>query len=95
MKYCIRHLLVFGCVLLGACTTVSSGARDIQIVHDEAHIPACAFVGSVVSTPPYGLPGEDLTQLKNQAAVLGANVIVQTGARSVVTRGMAYRCTTF
>jgi len=62
MKYCIRASSCLWVRPAGRVSTVSSGARDIQIVHDEAHIPACAFVGSVVSTPPYGLPGEDLTQ---------------------------------
>jgi hypothetical protein len=84
-------LILLGAVLL-ACTTLAPTARDIPTTREPAAIANCKAVGNVASIPPYILPGDDLRQLKNQAAGLGGDMVLITGPRLVSTQGIAYRC---
>lgn len=84
-------LLAIASVLAG-CTTLAPGADAVRITHDPAQVASCKAVGSVLSSPPYVMPGDDLKQMRNEATALGGNVILRTGPRVLATRGVAYRC---
>jgi|HubBroStandDraft_6_1064221.scaffolds.fasta_scaffold279918_2 hypothetical protein len=84
--------LAAAALVLSGCTTMAPRADQVSIVTDPALVQHCAAVGNVTSTPPYVLPGDDLKQLRNQAAGLGADTVLRTGPRIVSTQGVAYRC---
>jgi hypothetical protein len=47
---------------------------------------------TVASDPPHVMPGDDLKQLKDQAAGLGADTVLSTEPRVLSVKGIAYRC---
>lgn len=77
---------------LSACTTVAPQANDVRVTRETADVASCHPVGSVRSVPPYILPGDDFKQLRNQSISLGADTILVTSPRLVMTSGVAYRC---
>jgi hypothetical protein len=77
---------------VSGCTTLAPTAASITTTRDGAAVSNCKPVGNVASTPPYVLPGDDLKQLKNQAAGLGGEIVLITGPRLISTQGIAYRC---
>jgi len=85
-------LLVAASVLTSACTTLAPTAQGIPTTRDAAQVASCKAVGNVASTPPYILPGDDLKQIKNQAAGLGGDIVLITSPRIVSTQGIAYQC---
>lgn len=87
-----RLVLLAAVAALTGCTTLAPGASRIWITTNPADVAGCRAVGSVESSPPYVMPGDDLKQLRNAATGLGANAILRTGPRLFVTRGVAYRC---
>lgn len=68
-------------------------ASDVKITRDVAAVAACTTLGVVKSVPPYWTRDYALTQLKDQAAALGADTILITGGGKVFAlKGVAYRC---
>jgi len=92
MKKVVALAAVAG--LLAGCTTLAPGATRVWITTNPSDVSGCHAVGSVQSSPPYVMPGDDLKQLRNEAVALGGNTILRTGPRILVTRGVAYRCGT-
>lgn len=84
--------LVVAAAACTACTTVAPQAEKIRITRDSAEVAKCKAIGSVASTPPYIMPGDDLKQIRNQALPQGADTILITTPRFVSTQGVTYKC---
>jgi hypothetical protein len=88
----MRKILLLNALALAGCTTMAPHADQVAIVTDPIAVEKCSALGNVASDPPYIMPGDDLKQLRNQAAGLGADTVLRTGPRIVSTKGIAYRC---
>jgi len=90
MKTIVRLLIAIG---LTACTTaVVPEAEKIRTTRNAADIKGCQILGTVEAQPPFTWPGDDIKQLKNKAAPLGADTIFITNRTGTIV-GVAYRCT--
>ena len=78
--------------LVSACTTVAPQAEKIRITRESADVANCKAIGSVQSTPPYIMPGDDFKQIRNRALPQGADTILITTPRFVSTQGVCYKC---
>jgi hypothetical protein len=92
MSQFLQTALCVGALAVSGCTTLAPTAVNISTTRDGAAVVNCQAVGNVASVPPYILPGDDLKQVKNQAAGLGGDTVLLTGPRLVSTQGIAYRC---
>lgn len=82
-------LVVVACF---ACTTaVVPEAEHIKTTRNVDDIKNCQIVGTVEARPPFVWPGDDVKQLKNKAAPLGADTILITNRVGTIV-GVAYRC---
>jgi hypothetical protein len=86
-----NHIIMALLLALSGCATMAPGAKEVRMLK-APDAASCTAAGAVYSIPPYILPNDDLKQLKNQAIALGANAVLVTGPRVLVTRGIAYRC---
>ena len=91
------HLLLSGmiavCLLFAACETLAPDARAVRVASSDADVAGCTMLGTVTSEPPYVGPSDAMTQLKNNTAALGGNVLYLTSTGATKgRRGVAYRC---
>lgn len=88
----MRRLAFALIFLLAGCTTaVVPQAEGIRITRDKGAIAQCQILGSVEAQPPFVWPGDDIKQLKNKAAPLGADTVFVTNRVGTIV-GVAYRC---
>ena len=59
---------------------------------DKGDVSTCKYIDVFHSWPPYVLPNDDIRNITRRAADVGADTILVTGARMVVTTGLAYKC---
>ena len=85
------YALVLPLALVGCTTALAPQAKNIVTTRDPAVVERCEMLGTVEAHPPYIWPGDDLKQLKNKAAPLGADTVFVTGRFGTVV-GVAYRC---
>lgn len=75
-----------------SCTTaVVPQAQNIRTTRNADEIAQCRILGTVDAQPPFVWPGDDLKQLKNKAAPLGADTIFVTNRVGTIV-GVAYKC---
>jgi len=90
------------CILFTGCVTFLSGRGAlVRIEENSGMLTNCKLIGSVRGTSPAGLNMDlkkenALNDLRNNAALLGANTIVITSKDSMfdetVFHGKAYHC---
>lgn len=92
LRFVAPALLTLGSV---ACATssLSPEAAGVKVTSAAADVSGCKLLGTVTSVPPYITPNDGVSQLRNNAAALGADNLLLTSHG--VTRGntgSAYRC---
>jgi len=88
----VNRIVVLAITLLAGCTTsLARQAEKITTTRNGEDVAQCKILGTVEAHPPYVWPGDDLKQLKNKAAPLGADTVFVTGRFSTVV-GVAYDC---
>jgi hypothetical protein len=88
MQRTATFLLLF---IAGCTTAVVPQAQNIRITRNMDDIAQCKIPGTVEAQPPFVWPGDDLKQLKNKAAPLGADTVFVTNRVGTIV-GVAYRC---
>jgi len=87
-----RLLASLALLIVAGCTTaVIPQAENIKTTQELADVAQCKILGTVEAFPPYIWPGDDLKQLGNAAAVLGADTVFVTRRVGRVV-GVAYKC---
>lgn len=86
-----RVTVMTASLLLFGCATLAPQAESVRITRQASEVASCTVMGDVHATPPYALPNEDYTQMRNAAVALKADTVFVT-SRAVVSRGVAYRC---
>lgn len=89
----LNRVLPLAVLLTVACESVAPQAQKVRVTSVDADVAQCTMLGSVMSHPPYIGPNDGVNQLRNQAAVLGADTLYLTSHG--LTRGkngVAYRC---
>jgi len=83
-------------VLLSGCMeVVAPGAEKIVLTDKPALVAKCRPVGSLQVAETWSAPGDEDTELRNQALGLGTGAdtaLVTTPAFAAHATGMAYRC---
>jgi hypothetical protein len=89
----MRRIILVTALLIASCTTLVPQAQKIRVTDKSEEVANCQILGTVHSHPPYVMPSDGENQLRNNAAVLGADTLflTSTGALRGMT-GMAYRC---
>ena len=83
---------VIAVFLFAGCTTaVVPQAEAIRVTRNKAEIAQCQILGTVEAHPPFVWPGDDVKQLKNKAAPLGADTVFVTNSVGTIV-GVAYKC---
>ena len=84
-------LLLF--TLVAGCATLSADGRKVQLTENISDTKSCKFLKTIATKPPYVLANDWKIQLKNQAALLGGNV-VHAYFKSFTTsiKGEVYLC---
>jgi hypothetical protein len=65
---------------------------SVAIVREAAEVAQCKLLGEIAAHPPYIWPGDDLKQLRQKAAELGADTVLVPGRRIGTVEGLAYQC---
>jgi len=87
-----RTFALIAALAISSCTTaLAPQAESIKTTRNPSDVADCKSLAIVEAQPPYMWPGDDLKQLKKQAAPLGADTIFVTGRVNHVV-GVAYRC---
>lgn len=84
-------VLILLVVFCSSCRTLSLAAEKVRITAHETDVASCRYIGDVEARPPYPTSQDWQIQLRNAAALLGADV-VYTRDRVGKVVGKAYDC---
>ena len=74
-----------------ACVSLSLAGEGVRLTKHDSDVEGCKFLGEVEAHPPYHGPNDAENTLKNEAAKLGADVVVSRGFFGTI-EGRAYDC---
>lgn len=77
---------------LPACTSLSLRGEKVRLTKVPADVADCRAVGDVQADPPFVGPNDWKNKLKNQAASLGADVVLRESPLVGSVKGKAYDC---
>jgi hypothetical protein len=87
---------VLGLALLSVfwlgCTSLSLKGERVRLTKSADDVAGCRAVGNVQADPPFVGPGDWKNRLKNQAADLGADVVLHESPSIGGVSGTAYDC---
>ncbi|MGH8228355.1 MAG: hypothetical protein ACREU3_10725, partial [Steroidobacteraceae bacterium] len=88
-------LFLFLSLLLSGCASLSPYGKEwngVRVTDNKNDVSACKYIDVFHSWPPYIRPNDDIRNVTRRAAEVGADTVLVTGARLVVTEGRAYKC---
>jgi hypothetical protein len=85
-----RYLALLALALSG-CATLEQGADRVVVVNDRAQVASCTIRGPVTFQGGTG-NGQDLVQIRNQAAGYQADTVLIVRRGFLQTDGIAYSC---
>ena len=85
-------LLVPLLLTLPSCTSLSLRGELVRITTHATDAEGCKLLGDVRADPPYGTSKTAENKLRNQAAELGADVVVRASYGIGSVDGKAYDC---
>jgi hypothetical protein len=77
---------------LPACTSLSLKGERVRLTRSPADVTDCRAVGDVRASPPFVGPNDWKNKLKNQAAALGADVVLHESPLIGGVKGKAFDC---
>jgi hypothetical protein len=89
----MRTMMPSGALLgvSAGCATLSLKGERVRTTTADSDVKGCKLLGEVSAPPPYVGPSDAEFKLRNQAADLGADVVLmQTGVGSAT--GRAFDC---
>lgn len=87
-----RVLVLVLLVTLPACTSLSLRGERVRLTNQPADVADCRALGDVQANPPFVGPNDWKNKLKNQAAGLGADVVLHESPGFGSVHGKAYDC---
>ena len=92
-KMCLAGL---SCLLLMSCTTtLLPQAESVRWTKNPEEVRACKLLGPVQAEPPFSTPDSPHIKLRNEAAALGGDTVLQTSGANILGKawkGYAYKC---
>src|SRR6266851_4700198 len=89
-------LAVPSCLLLMCCTTtLLPQAESVRWTKNPEEVRDCQLLGPVQAEPPFGTPDSPHIKLRNEAAALGGDTVLQTSGANLLGKswkGYAYKC---
>ncbi len=71
---------------------LTRAGEGVSILESEEDARRCRNLGEVIGPPPYLLPGDGVSRMKNRTGAKGGNALLVTNGVIGIAKGVAYRC---